>query len=343
MTKKLIYTAVLLMFCVNLSSAQNNVDFKKKNFKNDIAGFEKAKNHIQNGDIYYKIGTGAYKIAVLFYEKAQEFNPNNDELNLKIGICYLHTDQKDKAKDYILKSIKLQKKKKSYAQYYLGNSLQYESKFEEAINSYNKFLDNMPLYKRKKCKRMALKRISECESGQILLKEKLNIDIHNPGAELNSENSEYLPQLSFAEDTLYFTSRRKSGNTETASIDPGDFLWFEDVYTAIYKDSSYVVKNQGELYNRPFHDALLFKSDKYKIIYRSGKNGDLYLQTKNADGIYSIEKFPETINSKYKESSAVLSPDGNTLYFVSNRTKKSFGGSDIYYSRKDDEGKWEKP
>ncbi|MEA2041253.1 MAG: OmpA family protein, partial [Bacteroidota bacterium] len=58
---------------------------------------------------------------------------------------------------------------------------------------------------------------------------------------------------------------------------------------------------------------------------------------------YSIEKFPETINSKYKESSAVLSPDGNTLYFVSNKTKKSFGGNDIYYSRKDDEGKWEKP
>jgi hypothetical protein len=51
------------------------------------------------------------------------------------------------------------------------------------------------------------------------------------------------------------------------------------------------------------------------------------------------EKLPETINSEYKESSASLSPDGNTLYFTSNRPG-GFGGMDIYISRKLPNGKW---
>jgi len=48
------------------------------------------------------------------------------------------------------------------------------------------------------------------------------------------------------------------------------------------------------------------------------------------------------INTKNIESSPCLSPDGNTLYFTSNR-KGSFGGTDIFASERLSNGKWSTP
>ncbi|MCB0381723.1 MAG: PD40 domain-containing protein, partial [Flavobacteriales bacterium] len=45
------------------------------------------------------------------------------------------------------------------------------------------------------------------------------------------------------------------------------------------------------------------------------------------------------INSKNQETSACFSPDGNTIYFVSNRPD-GIGGKDIYKSTKNKDGKW---
>jgi hypothetical protein len=48
------------------------------------------------------------------------------------------------------------------------------------------------------------------------------------------------------------------------------------------------------------------------------------------------------INTEYDETSPVLSPDGNTLYFVSNRPC-GFGGKDIWASERSTSGNWLQP
>ncbi len=52
----------------------------------------------------------------------------------------------------------------------------------------------------------------------------------------------------------------------------------------------------------------------------------------------------DSVNAKEDESAALLSPDGNTLYFVRSFYKDNVGGSagnqDIYFSRKKQDGTW---
>lgn len=68
-------------------------------------------------------------------------------------------------------------------------------------------------------------------------------------------------------------------------------------------------------------------------------NGDIY-KINNVDNNDSPVKI--NINTKYEESNPVLSPDGNTLYFVSDR-KGGFGGKDIWASERLSDGSWCKP
>ncbi len=67
------------------------------------------------------------------------------------------------------------------------------------------------------------------------------------------------------------------------------------------------------------------------------------------DDIYSVDLRKSTfspqklnINTKYVECSPSLSPDGNTLYFVSNRPG-GFGGKDIWSSERLSNGNWSEP
>jgi outer membrane protein OmpA-like peptidoglycan-associated protein len=54
------------------------------------------------------------------------------------------------------------------------------------------------------------------------------------------------------------------------------------------------------------------------------------------------ENIGKPINSKFFESHACFSPDGNTIYFTSNR-RESLGGMDIFSSTLNEDGEWSEP
>ncbi len=344
MLKSTLLTGLLLIFInLNLIFAQNNVEFKKNNFKQDKKGLKLAQQDIFDGDIYFPLGKGAHKIAILFYKRANKFNPNNAELNLKIGKCLLHTDDNEKALPYIEKSIKLYGEEKSSAKFYLADYYHFDYKFNEAINIYQEFIESLPSNDKSHYKSMAEKRISECKNGIKLLTNPVDTEIKNLGKDINTDNVEYSPVISPNEDTLYFTARRKAGNSEKEVIDSTDFNFFEDVYTATKEEgANFSVKNTGSSYNKSEHDALIFSSGSNEIIYRSTQKGDLYLKTNKGGNDFEITAFPNEINSEYQESSGVLTSDGNTLYFISNKLIGNTGGKDIFFSEKDKNGKWTK-
>ncbi len=61
------------------------------------------------------------------------------------------------------------------------------------------------------------------------------------------------------------------------------------------------------------------------------------------DGTWGIaQRLPDYINTPEKEESVLIHPDGKTLYFAS-RGHVGMGGSDLYISRMDANGKWSKP
>jgi len=67
--------------------------------------------------------------------------------------------------------------------------------------------------------------------------------------------------------------------------------------------------------------------------------GDIY-KTDTADNNATLVKL--NINTKYEESNPVLSNDGSTLYFVSDR-KDGCGGKDIWASERLSNGNWCQP
>ena len=92
------------------------------------------------------------------------------------------------------------------------------------------------------------------------------------------------------------------------------------------------------------HEASISMSwDGYTLfIYRDDKgDGNIYMSTYE-DGKWSAAvKLGTEINTKYYENHACLSPDGELLYFVSDRPG-GYGNKDIWVSRRLGHNKWSK-
>jgi len=310
---------------VSLSSfGQGNVEFNKKNFEGDTQKLISAFENIYLGNQFYIAGESSYSQAIEFYLKANTFNPNNAELNFKIGHCYLISNKPIESIPYFEKFKKLQGKKNSTANYYIALANQKDGKHQNAIKIYKRFLVEIPFFKKKKWEKKVTKRILECESAMKFMNSPENYEVDNAGNSINSEFTEHSP-LQISKDSLIFTSRRKS--SDSAEFDKLDLQYFEETFLS----SEGGVKPLDKV-QYPWHDALVFTNDKYKIHYYSINGG--YLE---------ISGFPEgaelpQINSAYHESSAVFSPNGKTIYFTSNRG----GNYDIYFCQQNAKGGWSK-
>lgn len=76
----------------------------------------------------------------------------------------------------------------------------------------------------------------------------------------------------------------------------------------------------------------------------SGNPGtDIFSCSRQPDGSWSAPKsLGPNINTPFNESAPYMHSDSHTLYFASNRTP-SGGGFDIWYTRQNEDGSWDKP
>lgn len=85
----------------------------------------------------------------------------------------------------------------------------------------------------------------------------------------------------------------------------------------------------------------------YFASWREGSQlTDIYYSTRNADGTWAQAKpVPGGINTDGHDKAPFLHQDSETLYFVSDcsDTRLGAGGSDIFYTRKDENGNWAEP
>ena len=72
-------------------------------------------------------------------------------------------------------------------------------------------------------------------------------------------------------------------------------------------------------------------------------NSDIFVAHLQENGTWGVpQRLPDYINTPEKEESVLIHPDGKTLYFAS-RGHVGMGGSDLYITRMDENGKWSKP
>jgi len=91
-----------------------------------------------------------------------------------------------------------------------------------------------------------------------------------------------------------------------------------------------------------------FSSDGSTLYFISNRRGgkgssDIWMTSLNSDGTWSTPvNLGDSVNTPYEEQTPFIHPDDKTLYFAS-RGFMGMGGSDIFYSRKNNEGKWGAP
>lgn len=311
----------------------------------DRFALRKALEAIKEGDYFLAGFRPDYESARKAYQKAQQINPNNLDLNLKIALCYLYSPNQNHMQclPYYRKALAMNPEVERYISFYLGEVHHRNKAWEKAIGHYEKHLgftnddDDITLTN---------KRIEECRHGITLSKQPANVRIENLGKPVNSALDEYGAVITADESTLYFTSRRS--DTFGGGKD-SDGKYFEDIYESTKENGKWTPpKNMGSTINSKENDAVVSISPdgKKMIVYREG---DLFYSEKNEDtGQWTTSnRLPKPINTRFIETSAAFSPSGDTLYFTSNRNDLTTGGLDIFYvvstQKKDGKEQWSKP
>ena len=302
-----------------------------------LAQHQKAQKLVKKGNKLYN--KYRFDKALQLYYKALELDSNNAEANLYVGIELLEGDHKWKGLSYLQKAAFINPEVSGQLDFYLGMGYQYNNEFILALEHFEKAQKNPKKYKKREWKEL-LQRIDQCRMGVELVNSVVKYEVENMGPEVNSQFRDYAPLIVPGEDKMVFASNRKEAKNKR----DGDY--FLDIYMAdkAGSDSSWTTPGKVEKLNTRYDDmGLSFDHEGKKLLlYHNQNNGDIYI-TENKNGDWSKpESLGPAINTpEYMEASACLSPDGNTIYFSSNR-KGGKGGMDLYFSKRDDFGDWRK-
>ncbi|HNY44112.1 MAG: OmpA family protein [Bacteroidota bacterium] len=332
---------VILIFCVIsvLSYSQVDVKFTPANFPNKKEQLKVARSQIKNADIYV-YSENKIEEGLKLYLKANEFNPNNSDLNFKIGYCYYNSSQKYDCLEYFKKAYELNPKVDKKIEFYLARGYHFNYDFDKAISLYSSYLQDV----KDKVELEAVgKHIAECRNGKELVKDTVKVEIINLGENINTEYREYGPMVVADGSKLYFTSRRK-GSTG-GQVAP-DGMFFEDIYESNKTEDGWTkARSVGSPLNTKLHDAVVGISPdgQTMYIYMDTNGGDIY-ETKLKGSRWSKPTpLKGNVNTKYHESMAGISYDNKTLYFISDNPATSIGGRDIFYATLDKNGNWSSP
>ena len=212
-----------------------DIAFKNSNFKDDKQGLKLAKENIAIADEMRDKGIDKilamqeanilFIQAIFHYQKAQDFNPNNSELNYKIGSCYLFTHQKEKAADYLLRTMDLTSDYPSDFLFFYGMVLQLQGNYLQASEQFEQFKlsAKSKLYERYEL--LAKKYTKECQGANEILAISHRIWVDNVA--LNTEFDDWSPCLSADGELLIFTSNQPNENQAN------EFgIYDEDIYSS---------------------------------------------------------------------------------------------------------------
>jgi hypothetical protein len=280
----------------------------------------------------------AYQDALPLYQQLLKSYPNNANFKYRIGQCYINIPgEKFKAISYLedaVKNIDPKYKEGKFnetgapydALYYLANAYRINNQIDKAIKAYELFRKdlNPEVYDTTVVKLQ----IQSCRNAKDLMKMPLYIKEKNLGNIINSRNNDFNPVVSDKEDLIVF-SRSQAFYDALLYSTKVNGVWTEPL-------------NMNELLkvDRDLFPTSISKDGKDLYLYSSADYDGIIYTSRFENGTWSpIVKLNENINTKYWESHATISHDNKKLYFTSNR-KGTYGGLDIYVSKRDSTGDW---
>ncbi|GIV27457.1 MAG: hypothetical protein KatS3mg027_1271 [Bacteroidia bacterium] len=175
--------------------------------------------------------------------------------------------------------------------------------------------------------------------------DSIKVKINKLGPNINTPFDEYAPTISADGLVLFFTSRKPFTDKEKAKNKPSK----EKIYVSKRNSASeewgpaIPLSDSINIPTKNVSNIAISNDGQRLLIYFDDKgNGEIYESVLRGTEWSAPKSLGAPINTPYHESSASFSPDGKTIYFISNR-KGGKGGRDIWVSTRLDNGSWTEP
>lgn len=264
------------------------------------------------------------------------------EYNIFAGLSYLnsHIDY-SKSVTYFKRALK-NPKPDPYLYFYLGQAYMLNYQFDEAIEQFNLFISKK--VKADDSDLSPQRYIEMCENAKLLISLRNEVTIENLGNEVNTPYPDFRAFVTADENMLYFTSKQPQNSGATPDVDG---FKMGDIYCAERVNGKW---NKAKKLQSPINSALIEElagvtsNGETLLLYFNNDKGfdDIFVSKKDKKVFSRPEMLSLTVNSEQSEEAAMISPDGNWIFFSSNRPG-GFGGMDIYFSRRLPNGEWSNP
>jgi outer membrane protein OmpA-like peptidoglycan-associated protein len=270
------------------------------------------------------------------YKKGFKDNAN---INYKIGICFLNTNtERIKAISHLEKAAT-----KANAKYtegflkeenapfdvflFLGNAYRIDNQLDKAINAYNQYINVAPAEKETE-KNYAKSQIEACNKAKVAIANPVKTRFTSIGKPVNTASANYNPVITPDENYMVYVTRLKLYDAVMVSKRTnGKWGTPNNITPDIQSDG-----NQFPVFISYDRNVLL-------LALQDANNSDIYMSVFDGNSWSKSEPLNREINTKYWESHASMTGDGQTIYFTSNRPQ-GVGGSDIFYATLNNKGEW---
>ncbi len=295
---------------------------------------------VQDADIFYYYDQN-YGKAAERYKSILEMYPDNNNISAKLGICYLNLDgRKPEALRLLIKaSENVVSTEKEYTEYgekapldtylYLAIAYHQNDSLQKAISLYNdakRRLSDTKLFKEEYIDNQ----IRDCRYAIEMKKKPLTMITSLFAPWLIDYPGACNPVLSKNDSVFIFTQKENGKTRILCSYKSGSWKRPADI------------TDQLGGYDR-FYSNSVTGDGKLLIIYMDdGGDGNLYYSQRKDSTWSKIKSVGRPINTIYWQADGFITPDGNAMYFSSNKPGGE-GDLDIWYSEKTSEGKWGEP
>jgi hypothetical protein len=297
-----------------------------------------------------KLFAGQFIGALNIYKEVLQKNPEDGSVLYYVGKCQFELKKYDEAVITLKKAVTINKLEKPESHLLIGKIYLTQGKIDEALVEFND-------YKSASNSKQAAEEevdvyINHCNNAKTLMASPIDVKIENLGTAINTKFADKTPCISADGRKLVFTSRRPETTDSPMDVE-GDGSYFEDIYISnwdtINKKWADAETVPGNV-NTDAHDACTSISPDGKQIYiykndirdPESRGGDIFVSKVVSNKWKTPEPMGKPINTSFWEGGACISPDGKTLYFISER-KGGFGHADIWMVTRLSKTEWGKP
>lgn len=336
---------VLLILSLSLTTVSQNSYGQEKP--------SQIKKYVKKGRKAYN--KGEYWKAKSYFDKVTSSSSQQPQYWLEAGIVYYESKvEREKSLPLFEKALEFSASTDDTIPeifYYKAKAEHFNGNYEQAIEDYNIFLNNVKNNKKGiELRQEVIREIEICNNGVDLRNQNKDrySEVENMGEKVNSDSPDYAPVVTNDENLILFCSRRPPGTKRGI-----DGLYYEDIFyttkksngewnqaEVIDKSSGYLKKeiNDGKDHEAPIS---LSADGNTLFIY---KQNSIWKSVKDDEGKWSIpRKMNQNVNIGTANPSIYITPDETEMFIVSVGAQGGLGERDIYYTTKTEAGGWEKP